>query len=296
MIAVARDTMIIVVGDIVTDVLALIGTELALGSDTAARITMSGGGAGANTAAWLAVAGAPVTLVGVVGRDEAGDRRLAELAASGVKLLVRKDSRAPTGTIVVISDGHERTFLSDRAANLQLAPADVDAAIAGGATHLHLSGYVLLDEASRPAGRHALRAAAGAGLTTSVDAASAAPLRPVAADFRSWIAGADLLLANRDEAAVLAPAGRPEASARALAGVVRHAIVKRGAGGAVWATEGTLVEVAGVAAKAVDATGAGDAFAAGLLAAWLAGAAPADCLRAGAELGARAVTRPGARP
>ena len=45
-----------------------------------------------------------------------------------------------------------------------------------------------------------------------------------------------------------------------------------------------------------DSTGAGDAFDAGLLAAWLAGASPSDALRAGVAAGARAVTRLGARP
>jgi sugar/nucleoside kinase (ribokinase family) len=47
---------------------------------------------------------------------------------------------------------------------------------------------------------------------------------------------------------------------------------------------------------AVDSTGAGDAFAAGLLAARLDGAAPADALAAGARLAAEAVARPGGRP
>jgi sugar/nucleoside kinase (ribokinase family) len=56
------------------------------------------------------------------------------------------------------------------------------------------------------------------------------------------------------------------------------------------------VAVPGVPAAVVDATGAGDAFAAGLLAAWVAGASPADALAAGARLGALAVTRVGARP
>jgi ribokinase len=46
----------------------------------------------------------------------------------------------------------------------------------------------------------------------------------------------------------------------------------------------------------VDVTGAGDAFAAGLLSAWCSGASPEEALRAGNRLGARAVSTPGARP
>ena len=53
---------------------------------------------------------------------------------------------------------------------------------------------------------------------------------------------------------------------------------------------------ASAAASVVDPTGAGDAFAAGLLTAWLAGGTAAECLRAGAELGARAVAAVGGRP
>src|SRR4029079_18059373 len=99
---------------------------------------------------------------------------------------------------------HERTMLADRGANLLLTPADVDAALesAPDAAHLHLSGYVLLDPASAPAGRHALAAARARGLSTSVDAASAGPLRR-APDLLSWVRGVDVLFANLAEALVL---------------------------------------------------------------------------------------------
>ena len=63
--------------------------------------------------------------------------------------------------------------------------------------------------------------------------------------------------------------------------------------GAVW--DGT-VRVPARPADVVDPTGAGDAFAAGLLAAWLAGAGPADALAAGVAAGAVAVATVGARP
>jgi sugar/nucleoside kinase (ribokinase family) len=57
-----------------------------------------------------------------------------------------------------------------------------------------------------------------------------------------------------------------------------------------------LRSVAGVRVPPIDPTGAGDAFAAGLLTAWCAGAEPADALAAGAALGAAAVQTIGARP
>jgi ribokinase len=279
---------IVVVGDIMTDVLAVHGSAVEEGTDTGAQIELTGGGAAANTAAWLADLGSAVTLVGVVGTDPAGTARLDELRAAGVRCAVRRTREAPTGTVVVLSRAGERSMLTDRGANATLSTVDIDTALseAADARHLHLSGYVLLDDRSRAAGRYALRAAAERGMTTSVDAASSAPLRRMGGEaFLAWVRGVDLLLANADEALVL-PAE--------LAEHVRYTVIKRDADGAVW--NPPHVEVPAEPALVVDVTGAGDAFAAGLLAAWCAGADPEEALRAGARLGARAVSTPGARP
>jgi sugar/nucleoside kinase (ribokinase family) len=309
---------IVVVGDLVTDVLVVHHDPLAVGSDTRAAITVRGGGQAANTAAWLAYGGCPVTLVAAVGDDPAGRERIAELAASGVNCSVRSHAGAGTGSVVVLASPGERTMFTDRGAALLLDPADVADAVAAApdAAHLHLSGYPLLDAASRPGGLAALVAARARGLRTSVDAASAAPLRRVgAAAFLAWVRNVDLLICNADEAeeltraAAAAPATGAEAAggvdgaeraaaqARALTAVARHVVVKRGPAGALWCdAAGGTWSVPGPPAEVVDPTGAGDAFAAGLLAAWCAGAGPAEALAAGAVLGAAAVRQVGARP
>jgi sugar/nucleoside kinase (ribokinase family) len=283
---------VLVVGDLVTDVVAILDDAPVPDSDTRAQIRLTGGGQAANTAAWLAWQQVPVTLVATAGDDDAGRARVAELTAAGVQCAVRHDPDAPTGTVVVLVHGSERTMITDRGANLRLRPDDVDRALAAApdATHLHLSGYTLLDEQSRAAGRHALRAARERGLTTSVDAASVQPLRRVgAAAFLHWIRGVDLLLANRDEAEALAGPGLAEA--------VQSTVVKLGADGAKWiAPGGETVTVPADPIAVADPTGAGDAFAAGLLAAWLGGADRASALREGARLGAAAVRTPGGRP
>lgn len=288
--------MIITVGDLVTDVLAVLRAPLATGSDTPATVHVSGGGQAANTAAWLAWLGQPVTFVGAVGDDQAGQDRLAELHAAGVLTQVSVRPGASTGSIVVLTYQSERTMISDRGANLLLAPSDVDAAIALGANHLHLSGYTLLDQASRPAGRAALASARAAGLTTSVDAASAAPLT-AHPGFLDWIHDVDLLIANADEAHALAGYGDPgERAAKLAYGIGGAAVVKLGAHGALWAGPEGLVHMPVEPVHVVDATGAGDAFAAGLLAAWSAGADVRAALNEGCRLGAHAVGLVGARP
>lgn len=287
-------TRVLVVGDLVTDVLAMTAGPIAEGTDTVAAISITGGGSAANTAAWLARTGRPVTLVAAVGQDAAGEQRVAELEAAGVHCALAR--RGTTGTVVVVATGAERSMLCDRGANASLTPDDVDRGLAAAdGVHLHVSGYPLLDPRTLAAGRHALAAAREQGLSVSVDAASAGPLRS-APDFLSWVRGADLLFANRDEAGVLAGDGTPEEQARRLAIGVGAAIVKLGGDGAIWASEDEVVRVPAVAATVVDVTGAGDAFAAGALAAWLSGVQPADVLKAGAALAAEAVSQPGARP
>jgi sugar/nucleoside kinase (ribokinase family) len=290
---------VVVIGDLVTDIVAVHAGELAAGSDTDARITITGGGSAANTAAWLAHLGVDVTLVGVVGDDAAGATRLAELRSAGVRCAVRVAPGAATGSIVVLSGGGDRTMLADRGANALLTAADVEHVLADAAL-VHVSGYTLFDRRTRAAGIAALRTAVAAGATASVDAASAAPLRSVGGSaFLDWTRGAHVLFANADEARAIigAPPDAPDPGARHLAATVGgEVILKHGAAGAIWASGSEVVAVPAEPAAAVDPTGAGDAFAAGYLAARLAGADAAAALRAGTIQGAAAVSRIGARP
>jgi sugar/nucleoside kinase (ribokinase family) len=286
---------VVVVGDVATDVVALLAGEPAPGSDRPAAIRTRGGGAGATVAVHLARLGLPVLLAGCVGDDAPGRALTAELAAEGVRLALRTVPGAATGTVVsLVEPGGQRSMLADRGANLLLRAEDVPAPAAG--DHLHVSGYALLDPGPRPAARAALAAAAAAGCTVSVDPASTAPLRAHGVD--RWLAdtaGATLLLPNAEEAVLLTGCAGPEEAARALAG--RHPVVavSLGADGALWASGRELLHRPAHPARVLDTTGAGDAFAAGLLAAWLAGRPPAAALDAGLALAATAVGRPGAR-
>jgi ribokinase len=284
---------IVVAGDVMTDVVASLSGAISRGSDTPARIVQRGGGAGANVAVWLARAGAAVTLIGRIGDDAAGRAAAEGLRAEGVDARLALDPARPTGAcIVLVEPGGERSMLPDAGANagLEVAGLPDDAA------HLHLAGYALLHPGSRPAARAMLAAARAAGIGVSVDPSSAAPLqRAGAATFLEWVGGIDLLVPNRDEAAVLTGMPDPKAAARALTAHAREVVVKLGAQGALWTDGETQVRAPAVGVLVTDTTGAGDAFAAGLLAARLAGAEPADALGAGCALAAEAVAREGGR-
>jgi ribokinase len=295
-------TRVVCLGDLMVDVLARLPGPLRIGSDTPAPIEVLGGGSAANTAVWLALAGVPVTFVGRVGDDELGRQAVAQLRSAGVDTDVSIDPIRPTGTCIVLVDTEgERTMVPAAGANSGLGEAALRAGLFRGA-HLHLSGYSLFDPVARPAARAALAQARAAGATVSVDAASAAPLAGVGAEaFFGWLGPAGpspglLLLANIDEAAVLCGSADPVIGARALALRCGQAVVKCGARGAVWSDGQQVVQVGSVAVPVIDTTGAGDAFAAGLLAARLSGEQVPAALAGGNELAARAIAQVGARP
>ena len=107
--------------------------------------------------------------------------------------------------------------------------------------------------------------------------------------------GVDLLLPNADELRALTGSQEPE-GARELLGTVGAVAVTFGLDGAAWVDDDGIVTAPAETVPCVDSTGAGDAFDAGVLAAWLRGDAPRAVLTAGASLGARAVSQVGAQP
>jgi ribokinase len=297
-VAARRPAPVVVVGDVATDVVVLLSGQPAPGSDRPASIATRGGGAGANVAAHLAALGTPVLLAGCIGDDAAGARLATELSAAGVDLALRTVPDVATGTIVsLVEPDGQRSMLADRGANLALRTDDVPVPAPGG--HLHLSGYTLLDPGPRVSGLAALAAAVAAGCTVSLDPASTGPLAGYGV--QRWLsdtAGATLLLPNADEARLLTGAADAAEAARALATRYPVVVVSLGPDGALWATRDLLVHRPAHPAAVVDTTGAGDAFAAGLLAAWVAAGGrpdPGTALTAGLTRAAAVVSRPGAR-
>ncbi|MEV5572864.1 sugar kinase [Spirillospora sp. NPDC052269] len=296
-------TRVVVVGDLMTDTVARAAFPLAKGSDTPAAVTSHGGGSGANVAAWLAMEGAEVAFVGRRGSDIAGRNRDMELMGSGVDARLVMDSERATGTcVVLVTHKGDRTMLSDPGANSALLPEDVerckDLFVQG--VHLHLSGYSLINEGSRKAAIHALDLARQAQMSVSVDGASSSPLKRMGAEpFLEWTQGARLLVLNAAEAEVLTGRDNPEAAAKVLTAWYPQVVIKNGAEGSLWYTNGrpdAITVAADPVEKIVDGTGAGDAFVAGFLPAWLDGKPPAEALSAGNRLAAQALQHLGARP
>ncbi|WP_437106342.1 carbohydrate kinase family protein [Streptomyces sp. enrichment culture] len=297
----ARGGALLVVGDVITDVVARHRGPLAPGTDTAAAIRTLPGGAGANVACWAARrGGGEVRLLGRVGADAAAWHER-ELVARGVRPLLVVDEEAATGTVVCLVDedaAGERTFLTDSGASLRLEPGDWSDALLDGVAWLHLSGYLLFTESSRALVAVALKAARARGVPVSLDPASAGFLVRLGPDrFLTLVEGVDVLLPSRDEACLLTGASDAADAAARLSRHVPLVVAKQGAEGALLARSGEVwARVPAVRAVPRDTTGAGDAFTGAFLAALLAGADPEQAAREGCGAGARAVERTGGRP
>ncbi|MER5180713.1 sugar kinase [Streptomyces sp. NPDC002896] len=292
---------LLVVGDVITDVVARHHTPLAPGTDTVATVRTLPGGAGANVACWAARCGcADVRLLGRVGAEAVAWHERA-LTDSGVRPRLVVDPEAPTGTVICLVDAGasaERTFLTDSGASLRLSPADWSPSGLDGVARLHLSGYLCFSEPSRALVRAAVASARARGVPVSMDPASAGFLRELGVDrFLELTKGIDVLLPSGDEARLLT--GVPD-DVDAAAELSRHfslVVVKRGSEGAVVARAGAVrARIPAVPATARDTTGAGDAFTGAFLAALLRGSDADAAAIEGCRAGAHAVQLVGARP
>ena len=272
--------MILVVGDVMDDLVVRPLGPIIARSDTPAQMERHPGGSGANTAAWLGALGAPVRFAGRVGLADLR-RHATALERHGVDARLSGDPRTQTGRIVVLT--HDRSMFTDRGANLAMGPEDLGDELLDGVTHVHVSGYALLEQRTRDA---VLGLVGRAGLPWSVDPASAAFVRD--RPFLQWTVGASICFPNEDEAIVLQDG---------LDDAYEVLVLKRGSRGARVQRRGAEpIEVPAEPAEPVDSTGAGDAFAAGYLAALVRGEDDAGCARAGVKAAAEAISRPGARP
>ncbi|HET7398919.1 MAG TPA: ribokinase [Intrasporangium sp.] len=230
------------------------------------------GGKGANQAVAARRAGADVTMLGAVGRDDAGTAYLARLRALGITCMVPQLDAHPTGTaLITVDEAGENTIVVVPGANAALSRPQLVLA----------PGDVLLASLEVPVGivAEAARRAHAAGARVVLN------LAPYAAVPPDVVALADPLVVNESEAALLADSDLLPSSL----------LVTFGAAGAVW--DGERVDgVAVPADRLVDSVGAGDAFCGALAAALAAGADRTEALAVAARAGADAVAWPGAQP
>jgi fructokinase len=259
----------------------------------------SSGGSAANTAAVAAMLGARVAYMGKVADDILGKVFRHDITAAGVHFptppLV---GGAPTARclIVVTPDG-QRTMNTFLGACVAFAEADVDASVVAAASVLYLEGYLFDPPAAQAAFYAAADAAHAAGRRVALSLSDAFCVGRHRAAFRELVAEhVDILFANEAEICSLYETDSFDAAAELARDDVALAALTRGEAGSVIVQGAETVTVAAEPATVVDTTGAGDAYAAGFLAALTAGRSLAACGRIASIAAAAVIGQYGARP
>ncbi len=248
---------------------------------------IAAGGGAFIMAAYSAHIGRKTGLLSRLGTDALSNSLITELEASGVDLrFLDRGADAGPQVTVAINNGEERAFLSRRAGAAE--PATLGEALSwSDARHLHIAEFATLAEIPG-----LVRKAKENGLTVSLDPSWDETLI-YQQDFLDRCEGVDLFLPNVEEAVAITERSDPTEALDRLAARFPAVALKAGAGGAYFAVGATRLHQAAPTVKVVDTTGAGDAFNAGLVHAWLGGASADICLREGIAMGSLAVQAAG---
>ncbi len=258
----------------------------------------SSGGSAANTCAVAAGLGARVAYIGKVADDALGRVFRADITEAGVYFpTVSLAEGAPTARclILVTPDG-QRTMNTFLGASVAFAAHDVDEALIADSAVLYLEGYLFDPPAAQAAFRTAARAARIAGRQVALSLSDAFCVDRHRAAFRGLLADVDVLFANEAEICSLYEANRFDDAADAARADVTLAALTRSEAGSLILRGAERVQVPAESAQVVDTTGAGDAYAAGFLAAYTAGRNLAACGRLGSMAASEVISHIGARP
>ncbi len=224
------------------------------------------GGSGANTMIGLSQLGGRACYTSRVGKDEHGvlyaqgltDKRVQACTATGDGI---------TGIcVVLVTPDAERTLCTHLGICRELEPADVALDALRASKYLYVTGYLWDTDSQKAAVLHAMRAAREAGVPVALSLSDPFCVNRHRDDFLAILGEyVDLVIGNEEEAQALTKTTNAHDAIRATAPLCRLASVTRGAQGALLRDGQTLLDIPGVPVHAVDTTGAGDLYAAGLL-------------------------------
>jgi sugar/nucleoside kinase (ribokinase family) len=263
-------------------------------------VTVSPGGCGSNTAIGLAALGIPTGIVARAGEDDSADLLFRYWERMGVDTrFVQQTAAKPTGTSVgLIDEDFQPRFIHTSGANRGLTAAVIDAqAIAdAGAKFFHIAGFFVLPNLFEEVAEK-LAELQTLGITTSLDVVFNERMDDPELRTALWEAlpHLDYFIGNAYEAFRLTGEENHQKAAVILRERgAQSAIIKLGAEGCYAFSEEFTGIVPALKVEVVDTTGAGDAFAAGFIAARVRGADLRAACEAGNRAGARIVQKLGA--
>ncbi len=284
--------MIVTLGDLTLEILVKPDHDApGRPPDSIGSVTMTGGGAAGNFAVWISRLGGNCRFIGKVGRDPAAELLVVDLLKEGV-LAETVSEQGSTATLVhtVRRSGHA-TLMPDRGVAVKLKPEDIREDWLNDADWLHLPATSLWAQPIAAAAARAVRLARQAGARVSVSLTSANSLRDYGVSRFTALLKTfkpDVVLARQDEAALF-PTG-------ALGDLAPIAVLKLGANGSGAADGNGYREYQGEEQRAVDRSGADEAFDAAWCLAYLKTGSLEQACASANRLYARVAAHHGSRP
>ena len=258
------------------------------------------GGSAANTMAGVASLGGRAAFIGKVRDDQLGEVFVHDIRATGVAFDVPPAPEGPPTArcLIQVTPDAERTMNTFLGTSALLGPADVDTGLVASAGITYCEGYLWDVQVAKDAIRLAMEAAGEAGRTVALALSDSYCVERHRAEWLDLIEDrVDVVFANEAEVCALHSTGDLAAARVRTAEMARTVVVTRGARGSIVAEGKTVEEVAAAPVPhVVDATGAGDMYAAGFLWGLSRGAPLARCAQLGSLVAAEVVGHVGARP
>lgn len=225
------------------------------------------GGSAANTTVAFSALGGKAFYGCRVGNDELGEIYLQGLKDAGIQITEKSISEGVTGTcMVLISEDSERTMQTFLGITAELSAKQIDFESLKTAKWLYIEGYLSTSDTARQAVREARQIARAHGVKIALTLSDPAMVQYARAGLDELIDdGVDLLFCNEHEAMMYSQTETVEDALAKLQLLSHITVITRSEKGAVIATPEQQFTVAGRQIKAVDANGAGDAFAGALL-------------------------------
>jgi sugar/nucleoside kinase (ribokinase family) len=256
------------------------------------------GGSAANTCAVAAALGARVAFLGKVADDALGQAFRRDIAGIGVHFpSAPLPGNIPTARcLILVTPDAQRTMNTYLGACVAFGAHDVDTALVADAAITYLEGYLFDPPAAQAAFRLAARTARQAGRKVALSLSDAFCVNRHRDAFIAFLADVDILFANEAEICALFEVNSFEDAAEAARKSVPLAALTRSEAGSVILHGHETLTIGAEPTTPIDTTGAGDAYAAGFLAAYAAGRTLAKCGRMGSIAAAEIISHYGARP
>lgn len=262
--------------------------------------TERSGGSVANSIAGLASFGASCGFIGRVAADQFGGIFRHDIRSLGIEYTTEPavDGQPTARCLILVTPDGERTMNTFLGASVDLTAADIDPHLIGAAKFVYLEGYLFDKDAAKSAFHEAARLAKESGAKVALSLSDPFCVDRHREDFRALVKdGADIVFANEKEITSLYETNTFLEAADAALQDCEMAVLTRSEAGSLIVSSGETTEIpADPVSQVVDATGAGDLYAAGFLYG-LARRLPLEtCGRLGSLAAAEAISHIGARP